>query len=88
MLAAVAFTVDGTLLTCKGAVARLQQEFVERPPGSLARVLVNEVPNRIDVIAWADRKGHRVVAETRRGDVFELIIAKGAPPGEPRSGES
>jgi len=74
---AVALTVDGTLLTCKGAVARLEKQFADLPIGSLARVLVDEVPNRIDLLAWADRKGHRVVEETRRGDVFELIIAKG-----------
>jgi TusA-related sulfurtransferase len=77
--ASIALTVDGTLLTCKGAIARLESTFSELPPGSLAQVLVNNVPNRIDVRAWADRKGHRVVNETRRGDVFELLIAKGGP---------
>jgi TusA-related sulfurtransferase len=79
-LPTVALTVDGTLLTCKGAIARLEQKFSELPPGSLARVLVNDVPNRIDVRAWADRKGHRIVDEARRGEVFELFIAKGGRP--------
>jgi len=79
----VVLTVDGTLLTCKGAIARLEQKFSDLPPGSLARVLVNEVPNRIDVLAWADRKGHRLVDEARRGEVFELFIAKGGRPGPP-----
>lgn len=74
----VALTVDGTLLTCKGAIARLEATFADLPSGSLARVLVNDVPNRIDVRAWADRKGHRVVNEQRIGEAFELIIAKGA----------
>ncbi len=72
----VAFTVDGTLLTCKGVIARLEREFTELPSGSLVRVVVNEVPNRIDVRAWADRKGHRVVDEVRRDERFELFIAK------------
>lgn len=72
----VAFTVDGTLLTCKGVIARLEREFTELPPGSVVRVVVNEVPNRIDVRAWADRKGHRVVDEVRRDERFELFIAK------------
>ena len=76
----VALTVDGTLLTCKGAIARLEQDFSDLPLGSLARVLVNEVPNRIDVLAWADRKGHRIVDEGRRGEVFEILIAKGERP--------
>ena len=82
-----ALTVDGTLLTCKGAIARLEATFADLPSGSLARVLVNEVPNRIDVRAWADRKGHRIVNEERRGDVFELLIAKGGSPAAPRSAE-
>lgn len=79
----VALTVDGTLLTCKGAIARLEATFADLPSGSLARVLVNDVPNRIDVRAWADRKGHRIVNEQRRGDVFELLIAKGGSRAEP-----
>ncbi len=86
---AVALTIDSTLLTCKGAIARLEATFSGLPPGSLARVLVNEVPNRIDVRAWADRKGHRIVIERRREDVFELVIAKGDRSAEspgPRAG--
>lgn len=74
----VAFTVDGTLSTCKGAIAKLEQTFGDLPPGTFARVIVNEVPNRIDVRAWADRKGHRIVQDERRGETFELIIEKGA----------
>jgi len=79
----VALTVDGTLLTCKGAIARLERNFSELPSGSLARVLVNDVPSRIDVRAWADRKGHSVVDDVRRGEVFELLIEKGGRPVTP-----
>lgn len=75
----VAFTVDGTALSCKGAIARLEQGFRELPAGSLARVLLNDIPSRIDVRAWADRHGHRCVDEVRRGAEFELMIAKGPP---------
>ena len=75
--AAFALTVDGTLLACKGAIAKLETEFSARPSGTVARVLLNDVPSRIDVRAWADRKGHRVVGEAREGEVFEILIAKG-----------
>lgn len=78
----VALTVDGTPLTCKGVIARLEQSFAVLPSGSLARVLVRDVPNRIDVRAWADRKGHRVVTELRQGEVFEMFIAKGGTVAE------
>jgi len=77
MAPTIAFTVDGTALTCKGAIAKLETEFVTRPPGSLARVLLGDVPTRIDVRAWADRKGHRVVHDARRDELFELFIEKG-----------
>ncbi len=72
-------TVDGTLLTCKGAIAKLETEFSHLPSGTVARVLVNDVPSRIDVRAWADRRGHGVLADARQGEVFELLISKGGP---------
>ena len=74
---AAALTVDGTLLTCKGAIAKLETEFAILPSGSVARVLLGDVPSRIDVRAWADRKGHRVMEDVRRDGVFELLIEKG-----------
>ena len=74
----VALTVDGTLLTCKGAIAKLETDFSGLPSGSVARVLLGDVPSRIDIRAWADRKGHRVLEDHHRGEVFELLIAKGA----------
>ncbi len=77
----IVLTVDGTLLTCAGAIARLEKEFSTLPSGSWARVLVNDVPSRIDVRAWADRKGHRIVHDARQGESFELLIAKGDRPG-------
>ena len=75
--APVAFTVDGTALSCKGAIARLEQGFRDLPAGSLARVRVGDIPSRIDLHAWVGRHGHRCVDEVRRGSVFELVIVKG-----------
>ena len=83
----IVLTVDGTLLTCKGAIAKLETEFAHLPSGTLARVIVNDVPSRIDVRAWVERKGHRLVRDTRDGERFEIVIAKGEPPGSsPASG--
>jgi len=74
---AVAFTVDGTALSCKGAIAKLETEFSQLPSGSMARVLLGDVLTRIDVRAWAHRKGHSVVQDAHRDEVFELLIVKG-----------
>lgn len=79
----IVLTVDGTVLTCKGAIAKLETEFAHLPSGSLARVIVNDVPSRIDVRAWAERKGHQLVRDARQGERFELLIAKGETPGSP-----
>ena len=79
----IVLTVDGTLLTCKGAIAKLETEFAHLPAGSLARVIVNDVPSRIDVRAWVERKGHRLVRDTHEGERFELLIAKGEPVAVP-----
>ena len=42
---------------------------------------MNDVPSRIDVRAWADRKGHRIVGDAREGDEFDLLVAKGGRSG-------
>ena len=80
MSSSVALTVDGTALTCKGAIAKLETEFSGLPTGSVARVLLGDVPSRIDIRAWADRKGHRIMEDERRGEIFELLIAKNGHP--------
>ena len=72
----VAFTVDGTAPTCRGAIAKLEPTMRTLPPGSLVRVIVGNVPNVIDISAWAERKGHRVTIETRHAQRFELLIEK------------
>jgi len=83
--ATVAYTVDGRLLTCKGALARLEETFSKIPIDGLVRVLVNDVPSRVDVRAWAERKGHRVVGDLRHGDEFELLVAKGTKATPPET---
>jgi TusA-related sulfurtransferase len=86
--AAIAATVDGRPLTCKGAIARLEETFSQLPPGAMVRVLVNDVPGRVDVRAWADRKGHRLLHDVRVGDEFELLVAKGGQAAIPMTSGS
>jgi TusA-related sulfurtransferase len=80
-------TIDGTALACRGAIAALERAWREAPPGSVARVRVGTLPNRIDLHAWAERNGHRVLSEVAGGPVFDLVIEKGIPPHRgPRPG--
>ncbi|MDE1835092.1 MAG: hypothetical protein KGJ23_00580 [Euryarchaeota archaeon] len=75
----VALTIDGTDRTCKGVIAKLETGLHDLPVGSLFMAIVGDVPTRVDVRAWADRRGHRVLEDrTRdRGGGFELLLAKG-----------
>ena len=78
-------TIDATAKTCRGAIAQLEEQFGRRPFAGLVRIRIESVPNRIDVIAWAGRRGHRIVREERHGEQFELLIAKGERPTSPHA---
>jgi len=70
-------TVDGTRKECAGVIAALEKAMRGLPDGAAVRALVADVPNRIDVYAWAERKGHAIPADRRESARFELIIVKG-----------
>jgi TusA-related sulfurtransferase len=69
--------VDGTRRECAGVIAALEKVLRDLPEGSAVRALVADVPNRIDVYAWAERKGHAIPVDRRDLGRFELIIVKG-----------
>ncbi len=73
-------TIDGTALACRGAIAALERAWQGAPVGSLARVRVRTVPNRIDLYAWAERNGHRVLSDVVGGSEFDLLVEKGTSP--------
>lgn len=67
--------VDGTKKNCKGVIAELESAAKALDPGSDVDVLLVGVPNRIDVYAWAKRKGFFVSREERDGQVFRLTLS-------------
>lgn len=74
---AVVAVVDGTRRECAGVIAELEKTLAGLPEGVAVRALVAEVPNRIDVYAWAERRGHSIPIERREGHRYQLIIVKG-----------
>jgi TusA-related sulfurtransferase len=66
--------------TCTGLLAELERTLRSLPPGSAVRAVVRDIPTRVDVLAWADRKGHRVVADEREGALSRLVIVRGEEP--------
>ena len=75
-----AVVVDGTTRECAGVIAALEQAMSGLHDGAAVRALVADVPSRVDVHAWAERKGHRVSSERREAGTFQMIIIKGGLP--------
>jgi len=69
--------VDGTRRECTGVIAALEKAMGGLRDGSTVRALVADVPSRVDVHAWAERKGHAIPHEERRAGRFQLTIVKG-----------
>lgn len=79
-----ALVVDGTKKECKGVLAELEQAMERAESGAPVHAIVADVPSRIDVRAWAERKGHRVTQDGRADGHFHMVIVKSgralAPP--------
>jgi TusA-related sulfurtransferase len=71
-----AAVVDGTAKTCTGVIAGLETVMRRLPDGANVRAIVADVPTRIDVHAWAERKGHAIPAEVREAGLFQITIVK------------
>ncbi len=69
--------VDGTTRECAGVIAALEKTMRSLPDGARVRALIADVPSRIDVHAWAGRKGHAIPFDRVTGAHFELTIVKG-----------
>jgi TusA-related sulfurtransferase len=73
----VVAVVDGTRKECAGVIAALEKAMRGLTEGAAVRALIADVPSRIDVHAWAERKGHMILGERKDGSRFQLTIVKG-----------
>ena len=69
--------VDGTTRDCAGILAALEKTMRELPDGATVLALIPDVPSRIDVHAWAERKGHTISSDRPENGRFELTIVRG-----------
>jgi len=76
--------VDGTARECTGVIAALEHAMDNLGDGETVEALVADVPSRVDVRAWAERKGHAIPSERREAGRFRLTIIKGAAGGGTR----
>jgi TusA-related sulfurtransferase len=68
--------VDGTAKQCTGVIAGLESVLRRLPDGARVEALVADVPSRIEVHAWAERKGHVISAECRDARCYHLTVVK------------
>jgi len=64
---------------CTGLLADLEKTMRRLPPGGRILTVAPDIPTRIEILAWAGRKGHRVRAEPVDGAATRLFIEKVAP---------
>lgn len=69
--------VDGTRKECAGIIAGLEKAMGALPDGALVRAIVDDVPSRLEVHLWVERKGHAIVDEKNNGMIFQITVAKG-----------
>lgn len=70
--------IDATGKNCKGAIASLEKAMTSLVPGSAVDVVVYGLPNKIDVYAWAKRKGHTIQWEQGKEAKYRLTVIKGS----------
>jgi TusA-related sulfurtransferase len=68
--------VDGTSKQCTGIIAGLETVLRRLPDGATVVALVADVPSRIEVHAWAERKGHSITAERKEAGRFHITLVK------------
>jgi len=68
--------VDGTAKECTGVIAGLETVLRRLPDGARVEALVADVPSRIEVHAWAERKGHSISSERRDVGCFRMTVIK------------
>jgi TusA-related sulfurtransferase len=69
--------IDATKKNCKGVITELEKAMAELKEGDNIETIVYGVPNRMDVYAWARRKGHTIEKEQRSGANFRITVIKG-----------
>jgi TusA-related sulfurtransferase len=68
--------IDATQKNCKGVITELEKVRQAIDSGEKVETLVVGIPNRVDVCAWARRKGYVVERENRDGSTFRLTVSR------------
>ena len=71
--------VDARRKNCKGVITELKKAVNALEAGERVEVVVFGIPNKVDVYAWARRRGYGIESERHYGATFRIVVRKGTP---------
>ncbi len=70
------FEIDSKGKKCTGLIAELEKAMSDSSI-SKVRVTAHDVPTKIDIYAWAKRKGHKIAEADPAGrGIFRMVVEK------------
>ncbi len=69
------FEIDGREKSCTGLIAELEKAMGNSDVSRIT-VIVQDVPTKIDLYAWAKRKGHMIENEVPYEGILKMRIIR------------
>ena len=69
-------TLDLTSSSCAGPIGELSGTMDELYAGEAVEVILGDEATKKDVVAWATKRGYKVVSEKKEGNTYRLVIQK------------
>jgi glycine cleavage system H protein len=65
---------------CSATLSRLDEEIARRTAGEVVLLVTDDPTSPIELVRWADRSGHRLLAHRREGALEQFLLRKEALP--------
>jgi TusA-related sulfurtransferase len=67
--------IDGRKKSCTGLIAELEKAMKDSSVSSIS-VIAQDVPTKIDIYAWAKRKGHTVSSDSSGQGMIRMQVLR------------
>jgi glycine cleavage system H protein len=61
---------------CSGVLVKLDELVTRSPKGTVIHLVSDDVTAEIELIAWSERTGQRIVESRKEGNLFHFIVEK------------
>ncbi|EHP71067.1 putative redox protein, regulator of disulfide bond formation [Metallosphaera yellowstonensis MK1] len=68
--------LDLTGQSCAGPLGELSGVLEEISPGEAVEAVLGDEATKKDVVAWATKKGYKIVQERRDGNNYVVVLTK------------